>query len=105
MTAPTPTEPAWPPAPPQQDLAALLHTLKTIIDNLVWRTNGPHVAALAVIAQPHISNALAALDVLHHITQLHQPVRWAPDSPTVVCTGGCGAFPCPTAQLTWSINP
>ena len=72
----------------------LLDTLAAMIDAFVWQTSGPRVAALAVLGQPAVAQALDAADKLHAIRQLHQPRTWA-GSDVTVCNHCNAAYPCP----------
>ena len=77
----------------------LLDTLAHVIDAMVYRGGfeGPRVAALAVLGQPAVAQALDAADKLHAIRQLHQPRTWA-GSDVTVCNHCNAAYPCPTME-------
>lgn len=69
------------------------------IDRYVWERRGPLAAAVRVLADAELRHALAAADVVAALDREHQPIRWADDSPTVVCSAGCGAHPCHTRDV------
>lgn len=56
---------------------------------------------LAVAARLHadIAVALRAVELLAQVDARHQPHRWSEHSDTIVCTAGCGAWPCDEARL------
>jgi hypothetical protein len=78
------------------DADQLADALERIIDGFVWRTDGPRIAALAVLGQPRLADALRAADVVAQLDRAHQPRRWSDDSDTVVCDVCQRAYPCPT---------
>jgi hypothetical protein len=68
--------------------------------DIVLEHTSPEDAAVIVLAQPAIVDALAAVDVVTELRARHQPRPWAPDSPTVACTCGSGSFEgCPDARI------
>lgn len=56
-------------------------------------------AAGVVLALPQVAAGLAAVDVVAAIRERHSAVRWRDDSDVVVCTAGCGSWPCTDRQL------
>lgn len=76
----------------------LLDALSRIVDAFVWRPDGPRVAALAVLGQQRVVDALRAADVVRDLGDLHRPRMWA-DGVTVVCRHCDKHWPCRTAEL------
>jgi hypothetical protein len=77
----------------------LLDTLTRVVDAFCWRVDGPRVAALAVLGQQRIVDALAAADVVRALDREHQPRRWSDESDTVVCDACQRAYPCRTRDV------
>lgn len=75
--------------------------IAAVIDRWVYRGgfHGPQLAALRVLADDELRAGLAAADVLRSLDEQHQPRRWSEQSDVVVCTAGCGAFPCRTRDV------
>jgi hypothetical protein len=87
------------PAPASDDHAGtadddLADTLTRVVDAFCWAVDGPRVAALAVLGQPAVRDALAAADVVRALDREHQPRRWSDESDTVVCDVCQRAWPC-----------
>jgi hypothetical protein len=92
------------PASPGDDCGTddpLVQRIADAIDRTVYvgGFHGPQIAAVRVLADHELRRALAAAAVVADLDRDHQPVRWAPDSPTVVCRAGCGAHPCHTRDV------
>lgn len=69
------------------------------IDRYVYAggTHGPADAATRVLADPELADALAAVQALDRIVNLHQPREWS-GGIAVVCAHCEKAFPCPTVE-------
>jgi len=76
------------------DGPTLLERLTDAIDKWVWHRNGPHDAAVRVLADQQLRDALRAADVVAQLDRAHQPRRWSEQSDTVVCDVCHIAFPC-----------
>ena len=82
------------------DGPALTDRLAACIDRYVWHRNGPHDAAVRVLADQQLRDALRAADVVAELDARHQPVRWAASSDVVVCSCGHGAYDhCPDGLI------
>ena len=78
----------------------LTERIAAAIDRYVWHRNGPHDAAVRVLADVELRRALRAADVVAQLDARHQPVRWADDSDVVVCSCGHGAYDhCPDGLI------
>lgn len=87
-----------PPLSPIQGQAArIIQRAAVSID--IPRDRWAVAAAGVVLAIPAVAAGLAAGDVVVAIRDRHSPVRWREDSDVVVCTAGCGAWPCTDRRL------
>ena len=80
------------------DSADLLNTVAAVIDALVWRPDGPRVAALAILGQPAVADGIAALGRLADVAALHSKRAWQ-DGIAVVCDRCNVAWPCKEAEI------
>ena len=72
----------------------LTERIAAAIDRYVWERRGPQLAALRVLGEPVIVDALRASVVVAQLDRQHQPRQWGPGSDTVVCDTCQRAWPC-----------
>ena len=70
--------------------------IAAVIDRWVYRGgfHGPALAALRVLADDELRDALRAADVVRSLDEQHQPRQWGPGSDVVVCDVCQRAYPC-----------
>lgn len=75
--------------------------LETIVVEAVFKggIHGPRTAVTRILADPELAGCLKAAEIVAQLDAEHRPRRWAPDSPTVSCTAGCGSYPCQIRKM------
>jgi hypothetical protein len=72
----------------------LVERIAAAIDRWVWHRNGPRDAAVRVLADEQLRDALRAADVVATLDREHQPRRWGDQSDVVVCDCCQRSWPC-----------
>lgn len=93
------TEPLNVVADNRGSLDVIVQRLSGRFDRIMWDPDGDILCALAAVSDPDIRDGFRAARIVAKLDGIHQPVRWAADSPTVVCRAGCGAYPCATRDI------
>lgn len=88
-------------APPGDTALQDLHTTITRILRaktiaLVLEEVQPADVAMLIVSQPVVWSGIVRMQ---RIAARHQPRRWSDDSPTQVCSAGCGSWPCDEAEI------